>query len=250
MTFEICKTGIQGLEKMSLVDWPGKIVAVAFLGGCDFRCPFCHNSSLIPIPRSSSCDEDPALSSPWPDGSMAVKDFMDFLQRRKGLLDGVCISGGEPLLRTDIEDLLDDIHAVGLPVKIDTNGNHPEVLRSVIENRLADHVAMDVKNSREKYSSTAGVPVDLSRIDQSISLLMEGSIPYEFRTTVVEQFHEPEDIENVCRWIEGAENYYIQSFVPKESVLCPSLTPPSEDMLGHFLAMARVYVKNAALRGI
>ena len=162
---------IQGLQKLTLLDWPGKVACTVFLGGCDFRCPFCHNGDLV--------------AGPMPPG-MAEEELLDFLRKRRGLLDGVCVTGGEPLLRPDLEGLLSRIRDLGFPVKLDTNGNHPQALRHLWERGLVDYVAMDIKNSPARYAETVGVPgLDLGPVRESAAWLLEGGVDYEFRTTVV-----------------------------------------------------------------
>ena len=164
---------IQGLQKMTLLDYPGRVACTVFLGGCDLRCPFCHNGGLVLGPMPAGLDSEELLA---------------FLRKRRGLLDGVCVTGGEPLLRPGLPGLLREIRALGYSVKLDTNGSHPQRLRAVVEAGLADYVAMDVKNSPGRYAETAGVPgLDLRPIRESVAFLLEGTVDYEFRTTVVEQ---------------------------------------------------------------
>lgn len=162
---------IQGLQKMTLLDYPGKVACTVFLGGCDFRCPFCHNGELVLSPAPAEMNQEELLA---------------FLKKRQGLLDGVCITGGEPLLRPDLPQLLEAVKALGYPVKLDTNGSHPRALVDLVERKLVDYVAMDVKNSPERYPETVGVPgLDVGPIRESVGFLLEGLVDYEFRTTVV-----------------------------------------------------------------
>ena len=164
---------IQGLQKMTLLDYPGKVACTVFLGGCDFRCPFCHNGELVLSPAPAQMDQEELLA---------------FLKKRQGLLDGVCITGGEPLLRPDLKGLLEAIHALGYPVKLDTNGSHPRALVDLVERKLVDYVAMDVKNSPERYPETVGVPeLDVGPIRESVGFLLEGMVDYEFRTTWIKK---------------------------------------------------------------
>ena len=170
---------IHGLQKMTLLDFPGHVACTVFLGGCDFRCPFCHNYELV------DGNSSPLLSS---------EELFSFLRKRKGLLDGVAITGGEPCLRKDLPDLIKEIRKEGFLVKLDTNGNHPDVLSRILSEQIVDYVAMDIKNSPSKYGETIGMKgVDLNPIQESISLLLNSSIEYEFRTTVVNEFHEKND---------------------------------------------------------
>lgn len=227
---------IQGLQKLTLLDWPGRTACTVFLGGCDFRCPFCHNADLV--------------AGPLPAG-MKEGELLAFLEKRRGLLDGVCITGGEPLLRPELGALLEKIKALGFPVKLDTNGGHPAALRALWERGLVDYVAMDVKNSPRRYAETAGVPgLDLGPIRESITFLLEGHMDYEFRTTVVRQFHTAEDFEAIGRWIAGARRYFLQSFVDRDTVLQPGLTAWGREDLERFAAIVRPFVPAVQLRGV
>ena len=189
---------IHGLQKMSLVDYPGKVACTVFLGGCDFRCPYCHNAELL-------SEDAPAV--------MDDIELLDFLKKRQGLLDGVVITGGEPLLRKDLPELLKRIRELGYPIKLDTDGNHPGKLKEVVLEGLVDYVAMDVKNSPERYGETIGIPAfNVSRVDESIHFLLEGNVDYEFRTTVVKQLHDEESFKKIGEWIKGADHYFLQKF--------------------------------------
>lgn len=227
---------IQGLQKMTLLDYPGHVACTVFLGGCDFRCPFCHNFELVVGPQPEAVSEE---------------EFFAFLDKRHGLLDGVAITGGEPCLRKDLPEFIAQIRQKGYRVKLDTNGSHPEMLKKLLDAGLVDYVAMDIKNSREKYALTVGLgEVDLARIDESIKLLLGGSIPYEFRTTVVRQFHEAEDFENIGKWIAGAQQYFLQPFVGSDAVPDPTLSAPLDDALQEFCRIAGHHVQHAAIRGL
>ena len=191
---------IYGLQKLSLLDYPGKLAATVFTGGCNLRCPFCHNASLVT--RFSDC------------ASSSEEEVFSFLKKRKGLLDGVCVTGGEPLLQDDLAEFIEKLHELGFLVKLDTNGTAPEKLDTLIRRSLLDYVAMDIKNSWDKYPLTVGLPgFDPSPIMESAKLLLKGVVPYEFRTTLVRGFHTAEDIEKIGRALAGAENYYLQNFV-------------------------------------
>ena len=227
---------IQGLQKLTLLDWPGRVACTVFFCGCDFRCPFCHNADLI--------------VGPFPN-NICEGEFLDFLLRRRGLLDGVCITGGEPLLRPDLGGFLEKVKALGFPIKLDTNGNHPAALRDLWERGLIDYVAMDLKNSPGRYAETVGVPgLDLGPIRESVTWLLEGHVDYEFRTTVVRQFHNSEDFLAMAEWIAGAERYFLQSFVGRETVLQPGLTAWGREALDHFAALVRPRVPSVQLRGV
>lgn len=228
---------ILGLQKLSLLDFPGKVAATVFTGGCDLRCPFCHNAPLVLPGRGASALDAGAV--------------LDFLASRRGLLDGVVLSGGEPLLQPDAADFLAEVKAMGFAVKLDTNGCHPDALADILDRRLADYVAMDIKNSLEKYPWTVGVPgFDTAPVERSARLLMEGPADYEFRTTLVRPFHEVGDMETIGRWLRGARRYYLQAFVDSGDLVgggCAPFTP--EEMEG-FLQAARPFFQSAALRGL
>ena len=227
---------LHGLQKMTLLDFPGRVACTVFLGGCDFRCPFCHNYELV-------------------DGSappiMEDSELFAFLEKRRGLLDGVAITGGEPCLRPELPDFMRRIRDMGYGVKLDTNGTHPALLRTILEEDLADYVAMDIKNRPEKYAQTVGLPaVDLVPVRESVSLLMHGSIEYEFRTTVVDEFHEADDFEVIGAWIAGARHYFLQAFTDRDSVPFGNLHAPSAEKLREYAAIARRHVPDTRLRGV
>ena len=228
---------ILGLQKLSLVDFPGKVAATVFTGGCNLRCPFCHNAPLVLPGRGTS--------------ALDAGGVLDFLASRRGLLDGVVLSGGEPLLQPDAADVLAEVKAMGFSVKLDTNGCHPDALADILDRRLADYVAMDIKNSLEKYPWTVGVPgFDTAPVERSARLLMEGPADYEFRTTLVRPFHEVGDMETIGRWLRGARRYYLQAFVDSGDLVgggCDPFTP--EEMEG-FLQAARPFFQSVALRGL
>ena len=227
---------IHGLQKLTLLDWPGKVACTVFLGGCDFRCPFCHNAELL------EGDLPAALTQ---------GELLDFLRRRRGLLDGVCVTGGEPLLRADLAGLLEEVKALGYPVKVDTNGSHPARMVELWERGLVDYVAMDVKNSSDRYPETAGVPgLDLGPIRESIAWLLEGHVDYEFRTTAVRQFHDGDSFRAIGGWIRGAARYYIQNFTDRDTVAFAGLSGFDKEELGGFAELVAPYVEHVELRGV
>ncbi|MBQ7058691.1 MAG: anaerobic ribonucleoside-triphosphate reductase activating protein [Firmicutes bacterium] len=227
---------IHGLQKMTLLDFPGHVACTVFTGGCDFRCPFCHNFELV-------------------DGSappvMEDEELIAFLEKRKGLLDGVAFTGGEPCLQKNLPDLMRRVKSMGYAVKLDTNGNHPEMLRRMMEEGLVDYVAMDIKNSPEKYAMTAGLEkLDLSAVKESARLLMEGNVNYEFRTTVVAEFHEEEDFVVIGEWLKGAKAYYLQSFTDRDSVPFGNLHAPSREEIYTFCRTMQRNIPNTHVRGV
>ncbi|HJD47640.1 MAG TPA: anaerobic ribonucleoside-triphosphate reductase activating protein [Candidatus Mediterraneibacter norfolkensis] len=228
---------IQGLQKLTLLDYPGKVACTVFLAGCNFRCPFCHNASLV-------THVDPANDIP-------ETEVLDFLMKRAGVLDGVCITGGEPLLAAGLETFIEKIRAMGYLVKLDTNGSNAGRLESFVEKGLVDYVAMDVKNSPAKYAQTIGLEeYDLENVKESVRYLMEGKIPYEFRTTVVREFHKRDDFEEIGRWLKGAEKYYLQGFEDSGDLIRPGLRGYTKEIMDQALEIVRKYIPNAQLRGI
>jgi len=227
---------IHGLQKMTLLDFPGKVACTVFLGGCDFRCPFCHNWDILDPSTPVIMEED---------------EFYKFLDKREGLLDGVAITGGEPLLRTGMVDFIKGIRSRGFLVKLDTNGNHPDRLKEFVSEGLLDYVAVDVKNNKERYGETVGIPMlDISKIEETISFLLEGNVPYEFRTTVLRQFHDADSFKGIAEWIEGAEHYFIQSFVDRETVPFSGLEAYSPEELEEFKKLVEPHVKHIDIRGV
>ena len=227
---------IHGLQKMTLLDFPGHVACTVFLGGCDFRCPFCHNFELVD-------GSTPAL--------MQEGELLSFLEKRKGLLDGVAITGGEPCLRPDLPDLMRRIREMGFAVKLDTNGAHPALLRQILDERLADYVAVDIKNSPEKYARTCGLPaIDLEPIRESVRMLMTGDTDYEFRTTVVDELHSAEDFPAIGRWIAGARRYFLQGFADRDSVPFGGLHAPGAQTMRAYADLVRPFVPETRIRGV
>lgn len=219
-------TRIKGIEKVSLIDYPGKVCSVVFLGGCNLRCPYCHNSDLISYSRS--------------DNEMRIQELLSFLRKRKGLIEGVTISGGEPLSTNGIVRLAAEAKNIGLSVKLDTNGFYPDKTESLIKRRLIDYVAMDIKNCKEKYVETVGNKnIDISKIDRSIDIIRGSDIEYEFRTTVCRELHKAEDIENILQWIEGSKVYILQQFHKSLKVPENKINPFNEK---EFLKIRGIYI--------
>lgn len=228
---------IQGIRKLTLLDYPGRMACTVFTAGCNFRCPFCHNAPLVTkIDLAEQIPTDQVLA---------------FLSQRRNLLDGVCITGGEPLLQAALEVFLYQVKDMGYQVKLDTNGSNVYRLRELVEQELVDYVAMDIKNAPYKYAETIGLEsFDMDSVFRSVEYLMEGNIPYEFRTTVVREFHKRDDFAEIGRWLKGAGRYYLQSFVDSGDVLCPGLRGYSKEIMEQALAVVREYIPNAALRGV
>ena len=228
---------IQGLQKVTLLDYPEKVACTVFTAGCNFRCPFCHNASLV-----THIDAE---------NTIPMEEIMAFLKKRQGILDGICVTGGEPLLQPDLEEFLVNVKELGYQVKLDTNGSNVEKLRNLTEKKLVDYVAMDIKNSQEKYGQTIGIEnYDMKHINDSVDFLLEGTVAYEFRTTVVREFHNREDFADIGRWIQGAKKYFIQSFVDSGDVISMGLHSYSKDILTQALEVVRQYVPEAQLRGV
>ena len=228
---------ISGLQKLSMVDYPGKLAATVFTGGCNLRCPFCHNAPLVL--RVSETPDLPA------------DEVLSFLRTRKGLLDGVVLSGGEPLLQKGAADFLREVKALGFSVKLDTNGCYPEALAAILEAGLADYVAMDIKNRPEKYAESVGIPdFDMKPVRESIHLLRRSGVDYEFRTTVVKEFHTLDDIRAIGEWLKGSKRYFLQQFVDSGDLVgigCHGREPLE---LRAFARIAEPYFDSVAVRGI
>jgi pyruvate formate lyase activating enzyme len=224
-----------GWEKLSLLDYDHKVTATLFMAGCDFRCPFCHNSSLVLTPKT-------APTVPW-------TEIMSYLRKRVGMLDAVCVTGGEPTLMPDLKDKLRDIKSLGYPVKLDSNGSHPEVIKDLVQEKLIDYLAMDIKNSPEKYSMTAGAPVDMKKIQETISFLISGSLDYEFRTTTILEYHNEKDFAEIASWLKGASRYFIQKYIDNENCIAHGLHPISKEQALSFAALLRKTISAVELRG-
>lgn len=228
---------IQGLQKLTLLDYPEKVACTVFFAGCNFRCPFCHNASLV-----THISEEP---------EMTEEAFFTFLKKRQGILDGVCITGGEPLLQPDIEDFIRKIKELGYAVKLDTNGSFPTKLKTLVEKGLVDYVAMDIKNSREAYGITAGVEkIDIASVEESVAYLKEGKVPYEFRTTVVKNLHTEEEFQRIGQWIAGAEKYFLQNFVNSGDLINSKVEGCSEEEMKEYLKVVQQYIPETKLRGM
>jgi len=228
-----------GIQKLTLLDYPDRTACTLFTTGCNFNCPFCQNKTLI---DPATAEDTQAISS---------SEVISFLETRQGLLDGVCISGGEPLIHDDLDDFLSEVKKLGFLIKLDTNGSYPDKLHKLIESGMLDCVAMDIKNSPEKYAETIGLPsYNVSPIEESIKLLRSSSIPFEFRTTVVREFHTEKDLLEIAQWISGADKYYLQGFVDSDGVMQKGLHGYSAEEMQEFLSSIKTALPNAELRGI
>ena len=229
---------LKGLQKTTLLDFPGKLACTVFTGGCNFRCPFCHNASLVT--RPSDVEE------------ISTESFFSYVSKRKNLLDGVCITGGEPLLNKDIEDFIVRIRGLGLLIKLDTNGAFPDRLESLLDKGLIDYVAMDIKNSPEKYALTAGLKdgFDISAIQRSIDIIMKKAPDYEFRTTVVRELHDENDIRNITEWLQGARKYFLQKYVDSGDILCGGYSAYSDSEMLSLHTVACQNLPCTVLRGV
>ena len=233
---------IAGLQKMTLLDYPGKVACTVFFQGCNFRCPFCHNSGLLGKEAETE---------------ISVEELLTFLKKRVGLLDGVCITGGEPTLDPGLPDLLRQIKDLGYAVKLDTNGNRPEVMKDLADKGLIDYVAMDIKNCPERYGATAGIPgMSLAKIEESIRWLLEGHIDYEFRTTVVAELHDEAAFAAIGQWLQKlnpngqAEKFFLQPFVDRDSVLQAGLHAPAAEDLEKMAKILGKSAKSVKIRGM
>jgi len=228
---------ISGFQKMTLLDYPGKVACTLFTPGCNLRCPFCHNALLV-------TDLDDIDDYP-------PEEILGFLKKRQGILDGVAVTGGEPLLQKGVEEFLKKVRDLGFSVKLDTNGFFPEMLEKIVEAGVVDRVAVDIKNSPEKYALTAGVKdLDLSPVRETVAFLIRGTVEYEFRTTVVRELHEKEDIRKIGEWILGAENYFLQNFVDSGHLIGSDFSAWDRETLQAMKEIAAPFVKHIGLRGI
>ena len=229
---------VSGLQKLTLLDYPGKVACTVFTGGCNFRCPFCHNASLV-LPQRLSHE-------------LTEEEILSFLKKRCGILDGVAITGGEPLLHQDIGLFLRKVRALGYKIKLDTNGFFPDRLGALIRDGLVDRVAMDVKNSPALYAVTAGVPaLDISPVEKSRDLLLSGAVEAEFRTTVVKGLHTRESLIETAKWISGASEYYLQQFKDSGDILSSTgLSAFDREEMLSLAEAVRPYIPSVQIRGV
>lgn len=227
---------ISGIQKLTLLDYPEHTACTLFVPYCNFRCPFCHNSELL-SEGVEFYDE---------------AEIFAFLKKRRGVLEGVCITGGEPTLYTDLDRFAHKIKELGYKIKLDTNGFKPDAIKALLDEKLVDYIAMDVKNSPDRYAETVGLDplrFDITPIEQSIELIMNSGIDFEFRTTVAVELFDEASIDGAARMIIGASKYFLQYFVMRDTVPSKTLTPPSESTMERYLEVARRYVPDARIRG-
>ena len=226
-----------GLQKLTLLDYPGKVACTAFTGGCNFRCPFCHNASLVLRPgECKEIDDDEILS---------------FLKKRQGVLDGICITGGEPLMQPELSSFAEKVKSLGYFIKLDTNGAYPERLKKILSDGMIDYVAMDIKNSKAKYAETVGIKdYDIAPIEESVRILMSCNIDYEFRTTLVREYHTEEDIRLIGEWIKGARAHYLQNYKDSGYIIKSGLSGFETAEIKTFETILKDYVNSACAREI
>ncbi|MCI5649003.1 MAG: anaerobic ribonucleoside-triphosphate reductase activating protein [Fusicatenibacter sp.] len=228
---------IHGFQKLTLLDYPGKVACTVFVGGCNFRCPFCHNGNLVQHP-----DQEPVIPE---------EEIFSVLRKRKGILDGVCVTGGEPTLEEDLVPFLENVREMGFLIKLDTNGYRPEILKSLVKRGLLDYIAMDIKNSPARYIETAGVKkMDLLKINESVEFLMSGTVDYEFRTTVTRELHQKAEFEAIGKWLSGAKRYFLQNYRESEQVIHPVFSGYSREQLEQFAAMLEKSISKVGIRGV
>lgn len=226
---------INGLQKLTLLDFPGKTACIVFTPGCNFRCPFCHNASLVThIDTSSQIEEN---------------EFFSFLEKRRRMLDGVCITGGEPLMQNGIKEFIKRIKDMGYAVKLDTNGTYPDKLEELIKDGLLDYVAMDIKNCKEKYALTSGISdIVYEDIIKSINIISNSNVDHEFRTTVTNELHTPEDIGKIAETIKGEKKYFLQNFTDSGDVISCEISSVSQQKLDVMLSFAKEHIPNTQIR--
>lgn len=229
---------IHGFQKLTMLDFPERIAATVFTASCNFRCPYCHNKGLVVDINSG--DE------------ISQDEILEYLKTRKGVLDGVCITGGEPLVYDDVDSFAEKVKELGLLVKLDTNGSYPDRLKRIVNRGLVDYVAMDIKNSKEKYAITAGLSnFSIDCICESVDFLLSGPCEYEFRTTMAEEYHSEDDMLDIGRWIKGAKNYYLQCFKDSGNILSGEiLHAPGKDFVHHIQEKLSEFVQNVGIRGL
>lgn len=227
---------IYGLTKLTLLDYPGLCACTIFTGGCNFRCPYCHNASIV---LNNDIQE------------ITEEEILTFLDKRKKLLDGVCVSGGEPTINSDLPKFIKKIKDKGYKVKLDTNGTNPKMLKNLIDKNLVDYVAMDIKNSLNKYAKTIDVKnYDITPIKESAEILLNGNLPYEFRTTVVKELHNENSFKDIAKWLKGGKAYFLQNFVDGKNLIGKNLSPCTKKEMEKYLDIVKKSFKICEIRGV
>ncbi len=227
---------IGGMQKLTLLDYPGKVACTIFLSGCNLRCPYCHNPGLV-LPEQSN---GPGISE---------TELFSFLEQRKGKLDGVCVTGGEPTLQPGLPEFLENIRGLGYVTKLDTNGTNPGMLEQLLHDDLLDYVAMDIKNSPSRYAETCGGLNVLSKVQESTALLLDSPVEYEFRTTVCKPLHTEKEMKEIGRWLKGAKQYFLQPFVDSGALVGTGVSPLSEEEIKALRDSVLPYIPNTQIRG-
>jgi len=224
-----------GFLKMTMLDFPGRVACIVFTGGCNFRCPFCHNSLLVTDIGNQTYDEE---------------EILEYLNKRKGILDGICVSGGEPLLQVGLDSFLEKVKNMGVSVKIDTNGSFPSRLKTLVLKGLVDYVAMDIKNDKDNYGAIIGIDgFDTKKVEKSVEFLMTSGIDYEFRTTIMQEYHKEDNIKAIASWIAGAKKYFLQKYKDSENCITRGLNPVDTATAQHFVKILEEKIEKVALRG-
>lgn len=226
---------IGGLQKLTLLDYPEKIACTVFTVGCNLRCPFCHNATLV---------------NGGNDGEMSQEEVLNFLRKRKSVLEGMCLTGGEPLIQAGVAEFLTQVKSLGYKVKLDTNGAYPDKLQQLVSMGLVDYVAMDIKNSKDLYATTVGANVDMDAIERSVNYLKSGAVDYEFRTTVTGTFHTETSIKDMAQWLVGAKRWFLQQFVDSGDLIDGNTVGCDTETMKKYLQIAQKFVPNIQLRGV
>lgn len=228
---------VHGFNKLTLLDYPGRLACTIFLGHCNFRCPFCHNAGLVLEPEN-----EPVIP---------IEEILGTLKKRKGILDGVCITGGEPTVHKKLPEFIQQIKKMDYSVKLDTNGTNPQMVQDMVKAGLVDYVAMDIKNAPDKYGETAGIAqVDLEAVNETVEFLKSGKVDYEFRTTVTRELHKKEDFLKIRKWLSGSRRYFLQAYKESEQVIHPVYSSYSREQLENFRQLLLEGISQVEIRGI
>lgn len=228
---------VHGFNKLTLLDYPGRLACTIFLGNCNFRCPFCHNAGLVLEPEN-----EPVIP---------IEEILGTLKKRKGILDGVCITGGEPTVHKKLPEFIQQIKKMDYSVKLDTNGTNPQMVQDMVKAGLVDYVAMDIKNAPDKYGETAGIArVDLEAVNETVEFLKSGKVDYEFRTTVTRELHKKEDFLKIRKWLSGSRRYFLQAYKESEQVIHPVYSSYSREQLENFRQLLLEEISQVEIRGI